>query len=414
MNIYKIRHIPFYPVRGDEWKLMAKNCLLIISKNEGVNPLSIAEQALESDVIDKVIISDGSNKDTFDKLKAKETKKIEVIHEKTFVKTDEMGKGVGMINGGIAAIKQGFDNIGYIDGDISCHNISKWFSFLFDPLEDKVDIVKAAFSRNPTDGQITRHITKPLIAMFFPNAWEINQPIGGELALKREVLEEIFTKGITPPYGWGIDTLITIKSLMCGYRMGEVYLGQKMHNKKTLTHLKKMFVECFQEAVRMIHYFYSLPVRKKIHPIMKISSPFEQDVSFDSGYMDIEKEIERSLDSFQLLKRLDLPHDDVFYDVKNAEDFQSFHRKSKLININVWVESLYWFIKKYSPEYIDQYYLRWKIRALSFCLHEINTVEQAEDRTMFQAKTASDFMHRIGESDIIDSSSKKLYFYQNI
>ncbi len=393
---------------------MSKNCLLVISKNEGINPLSIAEQAMESGVVDKVIISDGSNKETFDRLKAKQTRNIEVIYEKTFVKTDEIGKGIGMINGGLAAIKQGFDNIGYIDGDISSPNISKWFPFLFDPLEDKVDIVKAAFSRNPTDGQITRHITKPLVAMFFPNAWEINQPLGGELAVKREVLEELFIKGLAPPYGWGIDTLITIKSLIYGYTMGEVYLGQKIHNKKSLTHLRKMFIECFQEAVRTIQYFYSLPIRKKVQPIMRISSPFKIDTCFDSGYMDIKKEIERSLDSFKLLKRLHLPHDDVFYDIKNADDFQSFYKKSRLININVWVETLYWFIKKYSPEYIDQYYLRWKARALSFCLHEINTVEQAESRTTFQAKTAADFMYRIGERTTIDSSSKKLYFYQNI
>ena len=47
---------------------MPGNCLLIISKNEGVNPLSIAEQAIESDIIDKVIISDGSNEETFRRL----------------------------------------------------------------------------------------------------------------------------------------------------------------------------------------------------------------------------------------------------------------------------------------------------------------------------------------------------------
>jgi len=83
-----------------------------------------------------------------------------------------------------------------------------------------------------------------------------------------------------------------------------------------------------------------------------------------------------------------------------------------MINVNIWVEMLYWFIKKYNPQLMNQYYLRWKIRALSFCLHEISTVEQAESRTIFQAKTAVDFMHRIGDRTIIDDRSKKLYFYQ--
>lgn len=391
---------------------MSGNCLLIISKNEGINPISIAENALESGVVDKVIISDGSNQETFNRLKSKETKKIEVISEKKFVNTNEIGKGIGMINGGLAAIKQGFDNVGYIDGDIFNPNMGKWFEFLFEPLENNVDVVKAAFSRNPADGQITRHITKPLIAMFFPNAWEIDQPLGGELSIKSEVLKDIFTKGISPPYGWGIDSFITMKSLIYGYKIGEVYLGQKMHGKKTLTNLQKMFVQCFQEAVRMIQYFYGLPVRKKINPITMISSPFRKNSIFDETYMDIKKEVTRSLDSFKLIKNLNLPHDDLFVEIKDTNDFDSFCKKTDALNVNIWVESLYWFVKKYSPANIDQYYYRWKIRSLSFCLHEINTVQQAEDRTTFQAKAAYNFISRIGERTSIDDRSKKLYFYK--
>ena len=391
---------------------MPGNCLLIISKNEGVNPFSIAEQAINSGVMDKVIISDGSNEETFRRLKKRETKNIEVINERKFVNTNEIGKGIGMINGGLAAIKQDFDRIGFIDGDIYNPNMSKWFQFLFDPLEGNVDVVKAAFSRNPADGQITRHITKPLIAMFFPNAWEINQPLGGELALKKEVLKDLFTKGISPSYGWGIDSFITLKSLMYGYRMGEVYLGQKMHGKKTLTNLRGMFVQCFHEAVRMIHYFYSLPVRKKINPIVSISSPFKKDICFDETYMDIKKEVNCSIPSFKLMKQMRLPHDELFYEIRNVDGFDSFYSKTRSIDANNWVEMLYWFVKKYNPELMNQYYLRWKIRALSFCLHEINTVEQAENRTIFQAKTAAEFMHRIGDHAVIDNRTKKFYFYQ--
>lgn len=391
---------------------MPGNCLLVISKNEGTNPIDIAEQAMDSGVIDKVIISDGSNENIFNQLKKKQTKKIEVIHEKKYVQTNEIGKGIGMINGGLAALKQGYDNIGYIDGDIYNPNVSKWFEFLFDPLDRNIDIIKAAFSRNPADGQITRHITKPIIAMFLPAAWEIDQPLGGELALKAQVLKDVLNKGLKPPYGWGIDTLITMKSLMYGYTMGEVYLGQKMHGKKTLTNLEKMFMQCFQEAVRMVQYFYNLQVRKPIKPIVMVSSPFKKNPSFDETYMDVKKEVSRSLDTFKLMKQLYLPHDDLFYEIKSAEDFEMFYKKTQRININVWVELLYWFVKKYSPMLMNQYYLRWKIRSLSFCLHEINTVQQAEDRTIFQAKAASEFMYRTGERAAIDDSSKKLYFYK--
>ena len=384
---------------------MPGNCLLVISKNEGLNPISIAEQALDSGCVDKVIVSDGSNKETFDRLKKRENKKIEVIFEKKYVKTDKYGKGIGMLNGGLAAIKQDFDNIGYIDGDIYNPNINKWMPLLFDPLERNVDIIKAAFSRNPADGQITRHITKPIIAMFLPQAWEIDQPLGGELALKKEVLKEMFNKGIKPPFGWGIDTFITMKSLMYGYRMGEVYLGQKMHGKKTLTNLRKMFNECYIEAIRMVQYFYDLPVRKKTNPITMVSSPFKKNTTFDETYMDVKKEVKRTMETLRLMKGLYLPHDDIFFNLKDTKDFETFYEKTKGIDINIWVELLYWFVKKYSINDLDQYYYRWKIRSLSFCLHEINTVEQAENRTRFQAKSASAFMKKIGERAIIDDSS---------
>ncbi len=392
---------------------MPGNCLLVISKNEGLNPISIAEQALDSGSVDKVIISDGSNKETFDRLKKRENKKIEVIFEKKFVKTDKYGKGIGMLNGGLAAIKQDFDNIGYIDGDIYNPNIDKWMPLLFDPLERNVDIIKAAFSRNPADGQITRHITKPIIAMFLPQAWEIDQPLGGEIALKKEVLKDMYTKGIKPPFGWGIDTFITMKSLMYGYRMGEVYLGQKMHGKKTLTNLRKMFNECFLEAIRMVRYFYDLPVRKKTNPITMVSSPFKKNTTFDETYMDVKNEVRRTMETLRLMKCLHLPHDDLFFNLKDTQDFETFYEKTQGIDINIWVELLYWFVKKYDIGALDQYYYRWKIRSLSFCLHEINTVEQAENRTRFQAKSASDFMNKIGERAILDNGSKKMYFYKN-
>jgi hypothetical protein len=143
-----------------------------------------------------------------------------------------------------------------------------------------------------------------------------------------------------------------------------------------------------------------------------ISSPFNRNNNFDECYMDIRKEVERSLDSFKLIKKIHLPQDDLFLEIKEKNNFNSFYKKTKALNVNIWVELLYWFVKKYSPSYINQYYYRWKIRALSFCLHEINTVEQAEDRTTFQAKAAFDFINRIGERTSIDDSSKKMFFYQ--
>ena len=375
---------------------MSRNCLLVISKNEGLNPVYIAEQVLEtSDVVDKVIISDGSNKEDFQRLKRKESRDIKVISEKKFIKTEVRGKGVGMINGGIAAIKEGFDNIAFIDGDIYNPNLGSWFKFLFEPLERNIDVVKASFLRHPADAQITRHITKPLIAMFFPNAWVIDQPLGGELALKKEVLKDLLMNDIPPPYDWGIDTFITMKSLIRGYNIGEVYLGQKMHGKKTLTNLREMFIQCLNEAVKMIFYYQKLNEKQEVKNIVKISSPFSKKINFNENYMDIRSEVGRSLGHFKNLKKLEMPYDHLFYKMKNLSGYSEFYESTKPINVDIWVNTLYWFVKKYSYDLIEQFYMRWKIRALSFCLHNISTYEEAEKTTVEQARFASMFLRQI-------------------
>ncbi|MEF8847682.1 MAG: glycosyltransferase family 2 protein [Candidatus Thermoplasmatota archaeon] len=386
---------------------MGGNCLLVISKNEGLNPISIAKQSLnDSDVIDKVIISDGSEKENFQLLKKRETKDIEVIHEKKYWKTKQKGKGIGMINAGIAAIKQGYENLGFIDGDILNPNLGKWFQFLFNPLQRNIDIVKAGFSRHPSDAQITRHISKPLIAMFFPPAWEINQPLGGELTMTKNVFENLFNnKDIKPPYGWGIDTFITIKSLIHGFVIGEVYLGQKMHGKKDLTNLKGMFIQCLKEAIRLIKYYQDLKVRKKIKPITKISSPFKKNTSFKECYMDVQEEVLRSIKNFKLLRRLNIPGDNVFYKLKKTDSYRYFKKNTEDIDIDQWLNMLYWIVKKYSIKNMEQYYLRWKIRSLSYCIRNIENAVKAEEVTDYQAKTASRYLYEINETTAFDENT---------
>ena len=231
--------------------------------------------------------------------------------------------------------------------------------------------------------------------MFFPNAWVIDQPLGGELALKKEVLKDLLMNDIPPPYDWGIDTFITMKSLIRGYNIGEVYLGQKMHGKKTLTNLREMFIQCLNEAVKMIFYYQKLNEKQEVKNIVKISSPFSKKINFNENYMDIRSEVGRSLGHFKNLKKLEMPYDHLFYKMKNLSGYSEFYESTKPINVDIWVNTLYWFVKKYSYDLIEQFYMRWKIRALSFCLHNISTYEEAEKTTVEQARFASMFLRQI-------------------
>ncbi len=103
------------------------------------------------------------------------------------------------------------DIIVYVDADIQ--NIHPRFVYgLVAPLiyHPKLKYVKAFYNRplalsgdiRPTDGgRVTEILIRPLFSLFFPQLTAIIQPLSGEYAVRREVLERI-----PFPVGYGVET----------------------------------------------------------------------------------------------------------------------------------------------------------------------------------------------------------------
>lgn len=377
---------------------MNGNCVVIVSKDEGLNPISIAKKALESKRVDKVVISDVSNEKTFKALKERETPRIEVIRRGEGYE----GKGGGVVLGGRIAIEEGFENVCYVDGDLLAPDV-RWFKLLFNGLQ-QADLVKASFIRCPRDAQITRHITRPLISMFFPKIWKLNQPLGGELCVKKEVLENLFFKGIKPPGGWGIDTFITTKTCALGYKIGEVYLGEKLHKKKTLAQLENMFYECLVEMIRMIKKYGGTEKGS----FVRLQSPFKKELVQTEQYMNLRKEVEQAFREFAYFDGLNTPYEDLFEQAMKSKNFDSFFESTKEINRDVWVEVDHWIARYFNNEHLKDYYLLWKVRALAFCLHEANNFEEAERNTELQARKALEYGKSIQRSLVRSHPSSSL------
>jgi len=139
------------------------------------------------------------------------------------------------------------DIILYIDADIA--NIHPRFAYgLIGPLlmEPEVRFVKAYYQRpfvqsgalrSSGGGRVTEILVRPLFSQFFPDLAGIIQPLSGEYAGYRELLEQI-----PFPIGYGVETgmLIDIYQKWGLNVMAQTDLAQRIHRNQEISALGKM------------------------------------------------------------------------------------------------------------------------------------------------------------------------------
>ncbi len=139
------------------------------------------------------------------------------------------------------------DIIVYIDADIK--NIHPRFVYgLVAPLiyRKEIQYVKAFYDRplafsegvRPSGGgRVTEILTRPLFSLFFPELTGIIQPLSGEYAVRREVLERI-----PFPIGYGVETshLIDVYQQWGLEAFAQTDLDQRVHRNQETRSLGKM------------------------------------------------------------------------------------------------------------------------------------------------------------------------------
>ncbi len=139
------------------------------------------------------------------------------------------------------------DIIVYVDADIK--NIRPHFaSGLIGPLLKKPEIkyVKAFYDRplaigkgirTSGGGRVTEILVRPLFSIFFPELTGIIQPLSGEYAVRREILEQI-----PFPVGYGVETanLIDVYTRWGMQVFGQTDLDQRVHRHQSTESLGKM------------------------------------------------------------------------------------------------------------------------------------------------------------------------------
>lgn len=139
------------------------------------------------------------------------------------------------------------DIIVFVDADIK--NIHPRFAYgLIGPLihRPEVKYVKGFYDRPLTlsnitrpsgGGRVTEILVRPLFSLFYPELTAIIQPLSGEYAVRREVVE-----GISFPIGYGVETshLIDIYSQHGLDAFAQSDLDQRIHDNKSTRDLGKM------------------------------------------------------------------------------------------------------------------------------------------------------------------------------
>ena len=170
---------------------------------------------------------------------------------------DKRGKGE---NYGKQFIKLKGDIICYVDADIS--NIHPRFVYgLVAPLIHRAEVqyVKAFYDRplnyssglrSSGGGRVTEILIRPLFSLFYPELTNIIQPLSGEYAARREVLE------IIPfPIGYGVETSHLLDLyLMYGLNaFAQTDLDRRVHRNQTTNALGKMSFGILQTFINRLH-----------------------------------------------------------------------------------------------------------------------------------------------------------------
>lgn len=183
-------------------------------------------------LVDELIVLDDRSTD--------ETATVAASAGGTVVRIDDVheryGEGHGKGNALWASLAASSgDFVVWLDGDITSFE-PHWVSRLLGPMldDDSVALVKAV-SHRPTQlgggGRTTELVTRPLLSLYYPELTGLHQPLAGEYAGRRNVLEQL-------PFvqGWGVEIamLIDIARKYGPGSIAQIDVGTRVHRHRSL------------------------------------------------------------------------------------------------------------------------------------------------------------------------------------
>ncbi len=263
-------------------------------------------------LVDEIIVIDSGSKD---KTKEEAEKagalfyysdKILPEEQSIYGKGENLWKSLYVLNG---------DIIVWLDADIK--NISPKFVYglvgpLLDP-DNGIGYVKAFYDRPVSEGEkllpsgggrVTEILIRPLLSLYYPELAYIMQPLSGEYAGKREVLEKL-----SFPIGYGVE-ISHLLDLYMKYGldvMAQVDLDLRIHRNRTIHELGKM-------SFGILQSFFNR--------------------ALEHGIIKSQKDLNLNMIQFEPYKRSRIPKEEYYKEIKRPpiNSLESYNRKNKNYN----------------------------------------------------------------------------------
>lgn len=206
---------------------------------------AIVERILElGELVDQLLVVDAGSADGSAEVALRAGAEV---HQE-----DELAPGFGPVLGkgdamwrALAAVRG--ELVVFLDADSSDFN-PLFVTGLLGPLvcEQGTQFVKGSYDRPFTaggvrlpdgGGRVSRLTARPLLSAFYPELVALRQPLAGEVAATREVLERIpFATG----YGVEMAMLLDVRELVGAQAMAQVDLGERRNAHQPLAALEPM------------------------------------------------------------------------------------------------------------------------------------------------------------------------------
>jgi glucosyl-3-phosphoglycerate synthase len=142
------------------------------------------------------------------------------------------------------------DVVVFLDGDVEPFPPHFVTGLVGPVLTGDFALVKATYSRPlhgvPGEGgRVNELVARPIISLLYPELAGIRQPLAGETAALRTVLEKV---RLAPAYGVELALLIDVASMFGASSIAQVEMGERVHRNRPLSELTPQAIDVLRVA----------------------------------------------------------------------------------------------------------------------------------------------------------------------